>query len=111
MARPRKPLEERHSEIVRFTVRPVDYALILGAAKAARMTVSEYGRTMCLRGRVVVKKTRELDPDTYDQLRRIGVNLNQAVKKFHSTGEAPPDLESAARLIEKLIGERLGDGS
>ena len=109
MARPRLPAHERRSEVVRFTLRPDEYALILAAAKAARMTVSDYGRAMCLKGEITVKDTPGLDPETYQQLRRIGVNLNQAVHKFHATGEAPPELISAAVEVERFIMERLDD--
>ncbi len=111
MARPKKPPEELHSHIVRFTVRPAEYDLITKAATAARMTVSEYGRAMCLTGKVTVKKTRGLDPETFNQLRKIGVNLNQAVHKLHATGKAPPSLESAAQTVEDFILSRLDDGS
>jgi len=111
MARPRKSAAERRSEIVRFAVRPNEYALILSVAKAARMTVSDYGRAMCLKGEVTIKQTRALDWDTLDQLRRIGINLNQAVYKLHATGEIPSDLESAARSVEDFMISRLEDES
>lgn len=111
MARPRKPAAERRSEIVRFAVRPAEYDLILSVAKAAHMTVSDYGRAMCLKGEVIVKQTRSLDWDTIAQLRRIGVNLNQAVHKFHATGEAPPDLVSIAKTVEDFMMSQLDDES
>ena len=41
------------------------------------MSLTDYARQQLLRGRVVVHKTRQLDHAVFDQLRRIGVNLNQ----------------------------------
>lgn len=110
MARPRKPEFDLRSELVRFTVRPSEYLRIQQAAAASGRTVSDYVRSVILERRVNVVQTRMLEHAAYDQLRRIGVNLNQAVRKYHSTGHPPPELESAAATVERFLLEVLGDG-
>jgi hypothetical protein len=67
------------------------------------MSVSDYTRRMLLTGTVVIRKTRTLDPEVFDQLRRIGINLNQAVHKLHATGMIPPELARAAAVVEAIV--------
>ncbi len=110
MARPRKPAHELHSETVRFTVRPAEYVRIQQRAAAAGESLSDYARSMVLTGRVVVEQTRALDHAALDQLRRIGVNLNQAVHKLHATGRVPPELASAAATVERILLRIIDDG-
>jgi hypothetical protein len=110
MARPRKPTHELRSETLRFTVRPAEYVRIQQNAAAIGESVSDYIRSMVLKGRIVLQQTRALDHAMYDQIRRIGVNLNQAVAKFHATDRMPPELASAAAAIERLLTKLLEDG-
>lgn len=111
MARPRKPAHDLSSEVIRFTVRPAEYLRIQHAAAAAGTTLSQYARSMVLKGRIVVKQTRGLDHEAFEQIRRIGVNLNQAVKVLNATGRMPPELPRAAATVEKFIIEMIDDGS
>jgi hypothetical protein len=110
MGRPRKPTNELRSETLRFTVRPGEYVRIQQNAAAIGESVSDYIRSMVLKGRIVLNQTKALDHAVYDQIRRIGVNLNQAVAKFHATDRMPPELASAAAAIERLLTKLLDDG-
>lgn len=110
MGRPRKPAHELRSETVRFTVRPSEYVRIQQRAAAAGESLSDYTRSMVLNGRVVINQTNALDHAAFDQIRRIGVNLNQAVAKFHATGRVPPDLLSAAATVERILLKLIDDG-
>ena len=110
MARPRKPPHELRSETVKFTVTPPERLRIEKAAAAAQKSLSDYARSMTLRGRVVVPQSVTLDHAAFDQIRRMGVNLNQAVRKLHSTGRVPPELARAAATIERLVLKAIGDG-
>jgi hypothetical protein len=103
MARPRKGRDDQLSEMLRCRLRPAEYLRIRQAAQQANMSVSDYVRRMLLTGNVVIKKTRTLDPEVFDQLRRIGINLNQAVHKLHATGLIPPELARAAALVEAIV--------
>lgn len=109
MVRPRKPAHELRSETVKFTVKPSEYLRIQQAAAAAGKSLSDYARSMILKGRVVVQQTRAVDHAVFDQVRRIGVNLNQAVRKLHTTGRLPPELARAAATIERLLTKIMAD--
>jgi uncharacterized protein (DUF1778 family) len=111
MARPRKPAHELRSETVKFTVKPSEYLRIQQAAAAAGESLSDYARSMILKGRVVVQHTRPFDHAVFDQIRRIGVNPNQAVHRLHATGRMPPELPRAAATIERLLLRIMADGS
>lgn len=111
MGRPRKPAGERRSSVVRFTVRSSEHLRIIEGADRAGLTVSSYARGMVLGGRVIVRRGRSLDYESFEQLRRIGVNLNQAVKLYHATGEPPEALVAAAERIDRLLAEMFGDGA
>lgn len=96
--------------MVRFTVRPSEYLRIIEGADRAGTSVSSYARDMVLGGRVIVRRGRSLDYESFEQLRRIGVNLNQAVKLYHATGKPPAELAAAAERIDELLAELFGDG-
>jgi hypothetical protein len=89
--------------MLRCRLRPAEYLRIRQAAQRANMSVSDYTRRMLLTGTVVIRKTRTLDPEVFDQLRRIGINLNQAVHKLHATGMIPPELARAAAVVEAIV--------
>lgn len=49
------------------------------------------------------------DPLLYDQVRRVGVNLNQITKRLHSRDEpAPPELPVLLREIRSLLAKGVG---
>jgi hypothetical protein len=110
MARPRKKPQERRSAVVRFTLRPAEYLLLAQRAASSGKSLSGYARDLILHGRVTVRKSRSLDHATFDQLRRIGVNLNQAVMLFHAKGTPPPELASAVATVERFLLETIDDG-
>lgn len=103
MARPPKGEDDQRSEILRCRMRPAEYLKILREAERSNLSLSDYARRMLLSGTVSVTPAKGLDPETFDQLRRIGVNLNQAVHKLHTTGRIPAELASAAALVETFI--------
>ncbi len=103
MSRPPKGPDDQRSEFVRCRVRPAEYLRILKAAERAGLTPSEYARRLLLTGQVTIRQMQSLDPEAFDQLRRIGINLNQAVHKLHATGRIPPELASAAAAVEGVI--------
>lgn len=103
MARPPKGREDQLSEMLRCRMRPAEYLRIRRAAHKANMSLSDYSRRMLLSGTVTVPQTQTLDPEVFDQLRRIGINLNQAVRKLHSTGRIPPELARASAVVESFI--------
>jgi hypothetical protein len=103
MARPRKGRDDQLSEMLRCRMRPAEYLRIRRAAHRADMSLSDYARHMLLSGTAQVAPSKTYDPEVYDQLRRIGINLNQAVHKLHATGRIPPELARASAIVESFI--------
>ena len=110
MARPRKAAKDRRSEIVRFAVRPDELVRIHKAAARSGRTASAYARAMALSGRVVIHQTRALPPEIFDQLRRIGVNLNQLARLANRKGDLPPGLGRLCATIELFIVQHISHG-
>ena len=84
MARPRKSTADLHAHTLRFTVPTADYIRIQKAAARAGVTVSQYLRERERSGQTIVQETRTLAPELFAELRRIGVNLNQAVHHMNA---------------------------
>ncbi|MFA6016289.1 MAG: plasmid mobilization relaxosome protein MobC [Gallionellaceae bacterium] len=66
--------------------------------QAGCSSVSDYLRRMALDGQITIAMSRA-DVDLTRELNRIGVNLNQGIKKLNETGRRSDDLmESLTRL-------------
>lgn len=103
MARPKKQPAERRTVSLSCRVTPVERLRIDTAATHAGLSTSEYVRRLALSGRVILKEQRSLDHAAFDQLRRIGVNLNQLTRLAHKTGKLPPELRQAATAVERVV--------
>ena len=111
MARPPKGQDDQRSETLRCRMRPAEYLRILREAERAELSLSDYMRGMLLTGQVTIRQMQSLDPEAFDQLRRIGINLNQAVHKLHATGRIPPELARATAAVEDFILGMIDDGA
>ena len=107
MARPRKPTDERLTERIEFTLRRSDFLRAAQDAEKAGMTRTAYARQQFLSGRVVVVQSHQLDYATFDQLRRIGVNLNQLTRLANQNEELPPGLSELCALIQRFLMENI----
>ncbi len=108
MARPRKAQAERLTESIHFRVLPSDFLRVAKAAENAGISLTDYARRQLLTGRVIVHQTRKLDHAAYDQLRRIGVNLNQLTRLAHTRDiMPPPGLTEICALIERFLMEHV----
>ena len=111
MARPRKSDAEkltRRLPHVRCT--EGEYARIVSKAAQAGLTQSEYIRRMALDGQVVIRQGKT-DFETASQLRRIGVNINQAMRAFHQYKRPVPEIvERVYTKLETLLDQML-DGA
>jgi hypothetical protein len=103
MARPTKQPAERRTVSLSCRVTPAERLRIDTAAAQAGLSPSEYIRRQALTGRVTVQEKRTLDPAVFDQIRRIGVNLNQLTRLAHKEGKIPPGLRAVTAAIERLI--------
>ena len=87
---------------VRFTEDERD--AVNSKAEEASMLLSDYIRQQSLKGRVIVHQEPEqtdLPMDVFDELRRIGVNLNQIAKSANSGQGVSPAL---GPMIDRLNG-------
>ena len=99
IARPRLPPVEKRTEILQIRVSPIERAKIEAKADQANLFMSDYLRTIALKPRVTIKQTRDLDFATREELRRVGVNLNQIAKAMNAGQGLPVSL---AQTTEKL---------
>lgn len=108
MARPRKDDDHRRTETVAFRVTPAERMQLENAAIAAGLSASEYARGQALKGRVVVQQSRTLDHAAFDELRRVGVNLNQLARIANQAGRVPRELARACAALERILVRELG---
>lgn len=112
MARPRKTAGERRDLQIGIRLTPSEAEALQTRAQAAGLSVTEYARRMMAHGQVRVVQSQEPDFAVLDQLRRIGVNLNQLARAMNTSGqEAPDGLGDLCRKIESLIDRAVSRGS
>lgn len=103
MARPKKKTDERLSRRLPTTqCTAEDLAVIRANAARAGMSVTSFIRHMARHGEVVVQES-PYDFHTIDQLRRIGINLNQLTKVANATGDIPPALQTACNKLDTIL--------
>jgi hypothetical protein len=116
--RPPGTIDRRHNRpgrdrLVRFRYSAVEYTTVSDAARRAGYTVSGYVAEAALASaeqRDDVRPAAGVDRELLielnaarDQVARIGTNLNQAVARFHATGEPPPWLDRVAALSGRVL--------
>ena len=78
-------------------------------AKNASLSVSHYVRSMAVSGRIVLHQEQKIDPAYVEQLRRIGVNLNQITKAVHEQRAVPDELYRLLERINRVMDEAAGE--
>jgi hypothetical protein len=111
MPRPKKDTDERRSEALAFRLTPAERLRVEHAAIEAGLSASEYAREQTLKGRIVMEQRIALDPAVFDQLRRIGVNLNQLARVANQSKQAPPELARACAAVENFLMRELDAGT
>ena len=109
MARPRLSPDKRLSERVVTYITPSELLRGLDRADAAGLSHAAYAREKYVHGRVVVKQYRQLDHSIVDQVRRIGVNLNQLTHLAHIKKSLPSALSRACREVEQFLIEHINE--
>ena len=109
----RKHLRPGRDRLVRLRYSAEEYAAVCDAARRAGYTVSGYVAEAALATagqRETVSAAAGVDREllvaliaSRDQVARIGTNLNQAVARFHATGEPPPWLDRVTALTGRVI--------
>jgi len=110
MARPNKSAEERLTERIKFDICPSDYAKALQAAEDSGMSLTAYARQQFLKGKVVIHQYRKLDFETMNELRKIGVNVNQLARIANQTGNIPDTrLSNICLRLEDILLKNIND--
>ena len=118
MARPKKKSSDRYDHYVRTRCSEADYTVIKKKAVKAGLSLSEYIRQQALYGRVVVQENRlvkrtsgvgnanskGLDFELIQQLRKIGINVNQIAKNMNIFGrESSADQQRCWTKLEQVL--------
>lgn len=103
MARPVIPREQQRSHQVRFRLTSAEWRRMTELATEAGLSVPLFMRQAALDGKVVIRRSVGCDAQTFLELRRIGVNLNQLTRAYHITGEIPSQLWSLCQQIESIL--------
>lgn len=104
----RKKEQKKKQDAARVPVLPPvrctaeEQAAIARRAKSAGLTQSAYLREVATTGRVVVKKP-QTDFALVNELRRLGVNLNQLAKVANRTGNVPEGLAATLARMDAVL--------
>lgn len=109
MARPRKEANELRTAAVRTYMTASERMRLEHAAAVRGISLSDYTRALLLKKplQTTAPEASPLDHALMQEIRRIGVNINQAVRRFHQTDRMPPELPKAAATIERLLRQKL----
>ncbi|UFP97294.1 plasmid mobilization protein [Gloeobacter morelensis] len=115
VARPRLKAEEVRSEILPVRLSPVELAEVCRKASAAGLRPSEYMRGLAL-GHRLAPTVPPVNVETYRELVKIGVNLNQLARAINTAVKAgerleisAEDVQSVSRLLSRVGAEVVGN--
>lgn len=108
MARPKLDPAHKRTAQVNLPLSPVELGSLKAQADEANTTVTAFVRAAALGQRVTVTRSTAPDFATRDELRRIGVNLNQIAKALNANQSAlPASLVSACEKLDRLFDQWL----
>jgi hypothetical protein len=107
MARPQKQATDKRPRVVSFRMTEEEHARLEAKAREAGQPIGEYARQAAEGGRIVARVSR-VDFALTDQIRRLGVNLNQIAKHVNAGRSPPVYLERLCARVEAML-ERLFD--
>ncbi len=110
----RKNLDEKDKRVVQVNIRLTrdEFEKVSGYAYASDLTAANWIRRKVFSGRFPAIKLSPIETATLQELRRIGVNLSQAMHKIHQ-GELPGyflrtllDLKTTSdQIINRLVDD------
>jgi hypothetical protein len=103
MARPKKQNDDKRAQWIKARVSPAEHAHVLTRAARARVSPSDFVRRCALSSQLVVAEVPAGDFELTDQLRRLGVNLNQLTRVANKTGFMPEGLDEALAKVDHLL--------
>ncbi len=113
MARPKKRTSDRREQWIKARVSPAEHASFLTRAARARLSPSEFLRNSALASPgaspqdIAAEEAAGADFELTDQLRRIGVNLNQLTRVANKTGYMPDGLDEALAKVDQLLDKMM----
>jgi hypothetical protein len=100
----------KRSEILQIRVGPIERTKIEAKADQADMVMSAYLRGVALKPKLKITQSRTVDFKTRQELRSIGVNLNQIAKALNAKQEAlPSSLVKATDQLHAIFDVILAD--
>lgn len=106
MARPTKDDTEKQNTVLRVRCTQDEKQQIQTYARQTGMSMSEYIRKMTLSGKIIIKQSL-VEFTYFDQLRKIGVNINQQTKALNATGRIPEQLPKLWEKLEELLNKMM----
>ena len=107
MARPKKDPTERRTEQVNLRLSPIEAARLQDKADRAQTNLTAFVRAAAL-GKSVTVRQAASDFETRQELRRIGVNLNQIAKALNARQQAlPASLVACCEKLDALFDRML----
>jgi hypothetical protein len=88
----RPPTSDPRNYQLNFSFTEAEINLLRRRANEAQMRLVDYGRLVLLRKSVtpIAAPVAQIDRLTYEQLKRLGNNLNQIARVLNATRQAPP---------------------
>jgi hypothetical protein len=102
MARPRKNDNEKRVDHLHIRLTKDETKRINAFVKTSGLDTAHWVRQRLLTGKFPLPKIPQIDADTYKELRKIGVNVNQAVHKLNQTGDQSDYLIRSQQLFELI---------
>jgi hypothetical protein len=108
MSRPQK--KDRRDQQLNIGLTRAEYNIIKSRAVTAGVRVVDYGRMRLLGppgAQHAGNAAPRFDRLVYVQLKRLGNNLNQLVRRFHLTGDPPAELDPLLKEIRDYLRRRV----
>ncbi len=106
-----RPTEDNRDKILSERLPPIrctaeEKQKIYELSKKSGLSVSSYVRNMAVKGKIVMRQS-DVDFESVQQLRKLGVNLNQQTKKLNATGIMPYELKTLWKKLDRLLDKLL----
>ena len=112
MARPKSDPTNRRTAQLNLRLSPVELAALQSKAEAAGTNLTAFTRAAALSRKLPAAPVSSVDFETRQELRRIGVNLNQIAKAMNARSEAlPASLVAACEKLDALFDRIMADGA
>jgi hypothetical protein len=112
--KPEPVRQEKRTAVVPIRFTTGEHKALTSTARNLGISLSQFVRTVACGRRLPKPAAPEINRRTYEELCRIGNNLNQLVRAVHSRMAEVVDLDllvSLSRLVREVAIEALGAGS